>query len=308
MQNAPDSILPLIERQINQARRRRQTGLQRQLRLLNNMSNSILSNLHAIMGFSELLAENELSAEQHEYVQSIYEAGNTVVLRINNVLEYLKIKQGKTPLKIQDVSLDLLLKEIDAVMRPRANKKALEFNIISPGRLPADVRTDASLLRQLLMQLAEYAIKTTKIGRVGIKVTLETVVGETFIRFDFEGGESNLNVEKKKAACHPFTETAENARLFDDDALWDLIIADQLAKLLGGGLSVVGTPEQDSIFSISIPAGAYSREHSPGDNPEMIKQDQRLEEKEIDKLLFYITETYGRIHGSRSAAAKGKPG
>jgi len=40
----------------------------------------------------------------------------------------------------------------------------------------------------------------------------------------------------------------------------------------------------------------------------MIKQDQRLEEKEIDKLLFYITETYGRIHGSRSAAAKGKPG
>ena len=303
----PDSVLAhLIEEQVNQAPRRQETVLHKRLRLLTNMSRSLRSRLNAIIGFSELLAEGGLSQEQQGYNQLVGEAGRSMVTLINNILEYLNMEQGKTGLQIRHCSLEKLLQEIDSVMRPRAEKKGLKFEIIQNGNLPGHIWTDTSHLRQCLVQLAENAITSAEQGSVCIKVYTEHEAGRSYLRFDFEDEGPELNYEKKKAIFEPFMERADDTGGLHDESLWELIITNQLINLLGGKLSVSNRDERGSVFSVVIPAAVSSEQGLGSANAEALRQDRQKQRNEIDELLSDMAGAYGRIGRGRDVTVKEK--
>jgi len=222
---------------------------------LANMSHEIRTPMNAIIGFSGVLADQELSEEQRKHVNIIRQSGESLLEIINDILDFSKIEAGKLDTEIIDCSLGRLLGTVKALMEPAARKKGLEFKVRHCGRLPAQIRTDPVRLRQCLINLANNAIKFTETGHVHLNVSLRIFENEPFIFFDMEDTGIGIAVDEQKSIFEAFKQAdGATTRKYGGTGL-GLAITKQLSYLLGGELSLVSEEGKGSVFTIMIPAG-----------------------------------------------------
>lgn len=212
-----------------------------------NMFHKIRTSLNAVIGFSDLLGQESLTEEQKEYVSAIFEAGGNIASLMNGVLEYSRIESGQVNIEMVDCSVRPLLDELGSVISAEANEKGLEFEILQYNSLPATIKTDLAYLHQCLINLAHSAIEMTERGYVCITVSLETCNSELYLRFDIEDSGPGLALAEQKVIFEPFSRHVGNGL--------ELSITQQLAKLLGGKVSVRSQAGKGSVFSLMIPAG-----------------------------------------------------
>jgi len=93
---------------------------------LANMSHEIRTPMNAIIGFSEVLTEEELTHEQKEYTAAICNAGHNLLALINDILDFSKIEAGRLEFEIADCSFGELLGSVESLMRPTALEKGLK--------------------------------------------------------------------------------------------------------------------------------------------------------------------------------------
>ena len=222
---------------------------------LANMSHEIRTPMNAIIGFSELLAEQEMTDEQREHVNLIRESGENLLAVINDILDFSKIEAGKLNTEIVECSLGQLLVGIEMLMRPAAERKALEFKVHQHGQLPAQIRTDPVRLRQCLINLVNNAVKFTDKGHVHVNVSLRVTDNEPLLYFDVEDTGIGIPAAKQESIFEAF-EQADGAttRKYGGTGL-GLAITKQLAYLLGGALELVSEEGKGSVFTIMIPTG-----------------------------------------------------
>ncbi|MFH1718912.1 MAG: histidine kinase dimerization/phospho-acceptor domain-containing protein, partial [Planctomycetota bacterium] len=153
---------------------------------LANMSHEIRTPMNAVMGFCDLLAEENLTDEQRGYVRIIRESGRNLLELINDILDLSKIEAGRFSVEFADCLLGELLDSVEAMMSVKAREKYLEFKVEADGGLPAHIRTDCSRVRQCLVNLVGNAIKFTERGYVHLRVRIVEDSGEPFVVFDVE--------------------------------------------------------------------------------------------------------------------------
>ncbi|MHC4461366.1 MAG: CBS domain-containing protein [Planctomycetota bacterium] len=226
---------------------------------LANMSHEIRTPMNAIIGFSEVLAEGELTDEQKHHVDVIRESGENLLQLINDILDFSKIEAGKLDFEIIVCSLEQLLAGTESLMRPTATKKGLAFEVLQCTELPAQIRSDPARLRQCLTNLVNNAIKFTKEGHVYVNVSLQEVgdkgTPQPFIRFDIEDTGIGIPAHKQNLIFEKFMQVnGSSTRKYSGTGL-GLPITKQLAHLLGGELSLTSEQGKGSVFSLTIPAG-----------------------------------------------------
>jgi len=251
---------------------------------LANMSHEIRTPMNAIIGFSEVLAEEQLSKDQQHYVDIIHQSAESLLQLINDILDFSKIEAGKLNVEVIDCSLERLFTAIELLIRPQAKKKGLEFEIIQNSQLPAKIRTDPVRLRQCLLNLTNNAVKFTEKGHVYVYVSLDQGDGEPYIRFDVEDTGIGIAADKQELIFEIFTQTdSGTARKYGGTGL-GLAITRQLAHLLNGELSLKSELGKGSVFSLVIPAGIdvtsepvfgrYSRKQDLGIEKESLEQEK----------------------------------
>lgn len=222
---------------------------------LANMSHEIRTPMNAIIGFSGLLADEDLTKEQRNYLNLIQESGKSLLSIINDILDFSKIEAGQLETEMIECSLAELLAVVESLSRPYAIEKGLAFEICQLGALPSAIRTDPVRLRQCLINLVSNAIKFTEAGHVLVKVSLDEQEGIPFIRFDVEDTGIGIPAERQQSIFESFTQAdGSMTRKFGGTGL-GLTITKQLAGLLGGGLSLKSKEGDGSVFSLMIPAG-----------------------------------------------------
>ncbi|GAH36580.1 unnamed protein product, partial [marine sediment metagenome] len=226
---------------------------------LANMSHEIRTPMNAIIGFSEVLAEGELTDEQRHHVAIIQESGENLLQLINDILDFTKIEAGKLDIEIVDCPLEQLLAAIESLMRPAATKKELTFDVLQCTELPERIRTDPVRLRQCLTNLVNNAIKFTKEGHVYVNLSLQEVNDkgrpEPYIRFDVEDTGIGISADKRELIFEEFMQVdGSSTRRYSGTGL-GLSITKQLAHLLDGELSLTSEEGKGSVFSLTIPAG-----------------------------------------------------
>jgi len=222
---------------------------------LANMSHEIRTPMNGVIGFSEVLAESELTEEQRNHINLILDSGNCLLQIINDILDFSKIEAGKLDIEVIDCSLGRLLSSIDSQLRPQVEKKGLAFEIIQETNLPTRLRTDPVRVRQCLINLVSNAIKFTDDGHIKIRVSLRYINNKPYIRFDVEDTGIGIPLEKQKLVFGAFNQAdGGTSRKFGGTGL-GLAITKQLAHLLGGKLSLVSEVGKGSTFSLTVAAG-----------------------------------------------------
>ena len=241
------------------------SGNKAKSRFLANMSHEIRTPMNAIIGFTELLADEQLTDEQRKYINIVRDSGSNLLNLINDILDLSKIEANQFDTEITCCSLGQLLNSVELLMKPKVTKKGLDFKIKADNRLPAEICTDPPRLRQCLINLIGNAIKFTEQGHVHVNVSMQQEDGKALIRFDIEDTGIGIPDDKHKDIFESFIQ-ADNTtgRKYGGTGL-GLAITKQLAGLLDGKLSMTSQVSKGSVFSLFIPAGVDINEQSLSD-------------------------------------------
>jgi len=219
---------------------------------LATMSHEIRTPMNSVIGFSGILADEDLTAEQKSYVNLILNSGHDLLRLIDDILDFSRIESGRLEMESVICSLRQLLEETESLMRPLATEKGLEFAINQCEQLPAQIRTDSTRIRQCLTNLIGNAIKFTGKGHVYLNVSTEVRNNRQYIRFDVEDTGIGIPLEKHEKIFKLFTQAdGSHSREYGGTGL-GLAITKRLAELLGGDLTLSSRQGKGSVFSLAI--------------------------------------------------------
>ncbi|MEP6464848.1 MAG: response regulator [Parafilimonas sp.] len=219
---------------------------------LANMSHELRTPLNSILLLSRLLSENHgnnLNSDQIEYAVVIQNSGKSLLTLINEILDLSKIESGKMELEYSNVSIKDITRGIKDLFEPVAKDKDILFTINTEDE-EQQIETDRLRLDQILRNLISNALKFTKQGAVTLSIK------KTHEAFSFVVKDSGIGIPKDKleTVFEAFQQAdGSTKRQFGGTGL-GLSISRQLAKLLGGEITVTSEEGKGSEFKLTIPS------------------------------------------------------
>ena len=221
---------------------------------LANMSHELRTPLNSSLILAKLLSENRegnLSAEQLKFAQTIYGAGNDLLNLINDILDLSKVEAGRLELQPQFVSVHRLVDSLQRTFSPLAGEKKLAFEVLVEPDAPTSMVTDNQRVEQILKNLLSNAIKFTEAGNVTLSVQ-----ARPDDRLAFAVKDSGIGIpEGQQDIIFEAFRQADGTinRRYGGTGL-GLSISRELARLLGGTISVESATGQGSTFTLTLPA------------------------------------------------------
>ena len=220
---------------------------------LANMSHELRTPLNSALILAKILADNKsgnLTAEQVRFANTISTAGNDLLAIINDILDLSKVEAGKVELEIKPVLVSRVVETVVKALQPMAQQKRLHFSaVIEPGT-PAKVETDELRLGQILKNLLSNAVKFTEQGEVATRVFSADVNSISFAVRDTGIG---ISAQQQGFIFEAFRQAdGSTHRKFGGTGL-GLTISRDLARLLGGNISVKSAAGNGSLFTLTLP-------------------------------------------------------
>lgn len=227
---------------------------------LANMSHELRTPLNSSLILAKLLAENpqeNLSAEQVKFAESIYSAGNDLLNLINDILDISKVEAGKLEMRPENSSVARLVDGLRGMFEPLAADRKLGFQVeVQPGA-PAMLFTDRQRLEQILKNLLSNAVKFTEQGEVSLSVSRAADEG---IAFTVRDSGIGIAPDQQESIFEAFRQAdGTTNRRYGGTGL-GLSISRDLAALLGGYISVTSEPGKGSTFTLVLPEHYIERE------------------------------------------------
>ena len=219
---------------------------------LANMSHELRTPLNSTLILAKLLGDNReknLNAEQVKFAQTIYTSGNDLLTLINDILDLSKIEAGMLDVRPEQIHVKRLVDELASVFQPVATQKKLELQFRITPNTPESIETDPTRLHQVLRNLLSNALKFTEAGGV----TLEISATRDQIQFAVRDTGIGIPASQQQLIFEAFRQAdGASTRKFGGTGL-GLSISRDLARLLGGDLSVSSEVAKGSTFTLGLP-------------------------------------------------------
>ncbi|MCP4711173.1 MAG: response regulator, partial [Planctomycetes bacterium] len=220
---------------------------------LANMSHEIRTPMNGIIGMAEFLSETKLDVDQKDYIDTIQNSADALLVIINDILDYSKIEAGK--MQIETISFDLrvAVEDLADLLSVQTQEKGVELIYRFDPEIPARVKGDPGRIRQILTNFANNAIKFTHDGYILIDVSCQNKdENHVDLKFSVEDTGIGIEQEKLRTIFDKFTQAdTSTTRKYGGTGL-GLAISKQLVELMGGRIGVESQEGKGSTFWITM--------------------------------------------------------
>ncbi len=219
---------------------------------LANMSHELRTPLNSILLLSRLLSENHagnLNSEQIEYADVIQSSGNGLLTLIDEILDLSRIESGKMQLEYNFVGVEAVADEMRSLFNPLAKDKNIEFKVETALDASQMIETDRLRLQQILRNLISNALKFTARGSVTLQITKQA----SGIVFAVKDTGIGIPENKQQTIFEAFQQADGSTRRKYGGTGLGLSISRELAKLLGGTLTLQSEEGKGSVFTLTLP-------------------------------------------------------
>jgi len=244
-----DAALQSAREEADRARGHAEAANRAKSRYITTISHELRTPLNSILGYAQLLEEDEaMPPHRRQAVSVIRRGGDHLLSLIEGTLDIARIESGKLALDVRPMRFADGLAEIARMFELQAAGRGLAFRFAVDGRLPAVVRADEKRLRQILINLLGNAIKFTQAGQVTLRVAHQREMA----RFEIEDTGPGMTADELARVFEPFERgSAASGQSVGSTGL-GLTIARMLCELMGGEMTVASEPGRGTSFRIRL--------------------------------------------------------
>lgn len=272
-----------------QARDAAETANKAKSLFLANISHELLTPLKTILGFSGMLHQDPLlSDSQRRNIDIINFNGEYLLSLINDILEIAKIESGKLQLQIAPFDLSAMVRDIQEMMRMRAEQKGLQLQFDQSSEFPRYIKGDEARLRQILINLIGNAVKFTEKGGVTIRLRVQHTPRDHLL-IEIQDTGPGISLEDQKHIFLPFVQLAKESA--KRGIGFGLSIARQFAQLMGGNIVLISEPHMGSLFQIELPLVLANEDEVCHHHEKMVEERTQLLRESEDEIKSVLPES-----------------
>jgi PAS domain S-box-containing protein len=250
------------EQQLIAAKDHAEELLQMKTSFLNNMSHELRTPLTSILGYAEVLHEEETSDTQQIFAERILESAKRLRTTLNSVLDLAQLEGGEATLELDDVDIAREVKEVVGLLEPIASKKGIRLETVITAS-NTEARVDSACIDRIINNLVGNAIKFTDEGRV----TVEVGATDDSIYIQVEDTGIGIDDAFLDHLFDEFRQESTGLRRTHEGSGLGLAITKRLVDLLEGTIEVESEKGLGSRFTVFIPRTVPEDSSPPAASP-----------------------------------------
>lgn len=243
------SDIKALQRELQKATSEAERLAKIKAEFLANMSHEIRTPLNGVLGLAHIGARDHVSnPAAHEMFKKITKSGQHLLGVVNDILDFSKIDAGKLNIEAHSLNPAQVAEEAMSVLTERAQSKGLALKLNNKG-VPNWVMGDSLRIKQVLINLLSNAVKFTDKGEVSLTMSHS----DTHLQFVVSDTGIGMTPPMLSRVFSPFEQAdTSTTRQFGGTGL-GLTISRQLARLMGGDITVMSSPGVGSTFTLTVP-------------------------------------------------------
>ena len=256
--------------ELENARKKAEIAQKAKSIFLANMSHEIRTPLNAIIGFSNILCESEISSKDKENAQIISRSAKSLLGIINDVLDVSKMESGKLNVSTEVVLFETFIEHIVELFSVASKEKKIKFIYNPESILPYSIICDSIRLQQVLTNFLSNAIKfTPQNGEIIFSIKVLDILDDNIkIRFLVKDNGIGMTLQQQKIIFNPFSQADDGiSRKYGGTGL-GLAICSDIIKLMNSQIELKSNPNEGSEFSfiLELKINKFKNEQKTVDN------------------------------------------
>ena len=272
------------------AKRKAQDANKVKSEFLANMSHELRTPLNGVIGFTRQVLKTPLTETQRDYLQTIERSANNLLAIINDILDFSKLDAGKMVIENIPFTLRESIEEALILLAPSAHKKNIELSLRVSQQIPDSLIGDAMRIKQVLINLANNAIKFTDSGCICIDVDCNRIEqNNVVLKITVTDTGIGMSENQQKTIFDAFAQADKSVtRLYGGTGL-GLVISKRLAQEMQGEIGFVSEINRGSTFWFTFNCEV---------NPIPITLPNHKDALINKSILYFEPHTHGRISTS----------
>jgi len=243
----------VYEKELKKAKEKAEDSDRLKTSFLANMSHEIRTPMNAIIGFTDLLADPDLTYEQREqFIEIINNSGNDLLHLIDDIIDIAKMEANQLKINTLDVNINAIIDDLFLLYKNKSKNDKKNIEIIVHKALSNDnaiIRSDGNRIKQILQNLINNAFKFTSAGSIQFGYELKG----KFLQFFIKDTGIGIDEDLREIIFERFRQGSEGTvRKFGGTGL-GLSISKGLVELLGGEIWLDTAYSEGSVFNFTLP-------------------------------------------------------